>query len=141
MPIDCVWIGDLDDAPRELICKPGTDETVRPPGVCYWSPYTSSFLSKHYLDNVAAIRRPIVVELPYRQTDGRDPEFIRWHGCSFHIDSHPTSEPDAAWSVTVDMDSLIVGAKPLITVQPSIKCMDIYHGFLTDGVLTDDIGD
>jgi hypothetical protein len=41
------------------------------------------------------------------------------------------SDSDVGWTVT--------GTPPRITVQPSVNAEGSYHGFLTDGVFTDDI--
>lgn len=121
MPIDCVW--------RDV--RPEYED--RAAGACFFiplEPYRSS-LSKHYLANVAQERQPIMVMIQSRR-----PEWV----FPFIIDSHPSAEPDAHWDVTVDLASLVEGQKPSITVQPSILAYDAYHGYLTDGVLSDDLG-
>lgn len=121
MPIDCVW--------RDV--RPEYEQ--RRAGDCFFislEPYRS-LMSKHYLEHVAQIRQPIVVLI-----QSRNPEWV----FPFHIDSHPTGEPDAHWDVTVDLASLIDGQKPNITVHPSILVHEAYHGYLTAGVLTDDVG-
>ena len=89
-------------------------------------------LSTHYLENVAPIRPPIMVAIPFRGG-----------GCvSWCIDSHPTDSGQGEhWEVTVDLETLVVGQQPNITVSPSIRCAHSYHGFLTAGVFTPDIGD
>lgn len=124
MPIDCVW----------RATKP--DFENRDAGDCFFIQEPESFrsaLSKHYLADVAAVRNPIVVMIPYRgRSDGWCFPFI--------IDSHPSAEPDANWDVTVVLETLVDGQKPNITVQPSIKAEGAYHGYLTAGVLDDDIG-
>jgi hypothetical protein len=61
------------------------------------------------------------------------------HGTQFIIDSHPTDQPDGHWDVEIN-GPLVDGQKPDITVTPSIHAVGIYHGFLTNGVLTDDLG-
>lgn len=40
----------------------------------------------------------------------------------------------------MDLDSLMVGQVPRITVAPSIHLVRLWHGFLTDGVLSPDTG-
>jgi hypothetical protein len=57
-------------------------------------------------------------------------------GTTFIIDDHPTNQPDGGWDVQVDMSSLVVGQRPLITVHPSIHLVGIWHGWLAGGVLT-----
>lgn len=59
----------------------------------------------------------------------------------FVVDSYPTSDREGNWDVSVDLDSLVIGQKPNITVHPSINCVGIYHGWLQHGVLSDDLGD
>lgn len=117
MPIDCVWIEEPPD-------RPGV------PGECFWTGHRPPFLSKHYHDHVEQHRKPIVVMLPTR-TGG---------AVEFHIDSHPSDEPNEAWEVLVQSE-LVVGAKPLLTVRPSINCVGLWHGHLVDGTLSDDLGD
>jgi hypothetical protein len=112
MPIECVWLDKRPDRPWNT-------------GECFPFGYS---LSNHYLANVAQTREPISVMVPTR--DGRCTPFC--------IDSHPTNQPDGAWAVTISGD-LIEGQKPDITVQPSIHCIGLYHGFLTNGVLSDDM--
>lgn len=116
--IDCVWLGE---APEEGAIAPGSCFYVRD--------RSGPYLSQHYRDHVAVERRPIWVVIPARDaTPG-------W-GIDFCIDSHPTSEPAGAWTVTI-VGEFVIGAKPDITVQPSINAEGIWHGFLTHGVLTD----
>lgn len=91
-----------------------------------WSP---EYLSGHYLANVASTRLPIVLMLPTRRG-----------GCvPFCIDSRPSTDPAGAWSVEV-VGPLIVGRRPDITVSPSINAHETYHGHLTHGVLSPDLG-
>lgn len=115
MPIECVWFDERPDDGR------GWE-----PGWCFPLGY---YLSRHYLDNVAQLRPAISVMLP-----GRD-----GHASPFCIDSHPTADPDGAWTVECPWP-LAPGEKPLITVTPSIHAVGHYHGFLASGVLSDDLG-
>ena len=119
MPTDCVW----HDTPPE---------GGWPVGACFYSPYEHQ-MSKHYEANVRAARRPIMVVLPMR--GATQP----WHATTFVIDSHPTNDENAAWGVEVVMASLVDGQKPDITVTPSIDCRGLYHGYLTHGVISDDL--
>jgi hypothetical protein len=116
MPIELVWFEDRDAL--EGPWQPG------------WAFPLGYRLSKHYKCRVAKIRPAISVMLP-----GRD-----GHASPFCIDSYPTDKPDEAWEVVCPWP-LVVAEKPLITVRPSINAVGSYHGHLTDGVLTDDIGD
>lgn len=94
-------------------------------GECFWW-YKTDRMSPHWEEG---IRRPIAVVCPAWLND--EGELV---GTVFGIDNVSTvgKEP---WDVTVDMDSLIIGQKPHITVKPSIHLMGIWHGFLTDGML------
>lgn len=76
-----------------------------------------------------SIRKPIVVMCPMRWS--KDEQI---HGTPFWIDSLST-EKNEPWAVTVDMASLVIGQKPLITVAPSIHLIGIWHGWLQEGVL------
>lgn len=118
MPINCVW---LDKAP----------EGIWEPGWCFYAPFEYD-LSKHYLAEVRQDRPPIMVVLPIRGPH-------RIGGTQFIIDSHPTSDPEGNWEVQIE-GSFVDGQKPDITVTPSINALGIYHGYLTHGVLTDDLG-
>ncbi len=75
-------------------------------------------LSDHYFQRNAH-RQPLLLVLPGHQLfliDGKCWDNGRKYG---------------GWTVT--------GEAPLITVQPSINCKGLYHGFLTNGVLSDDV--
>jgi len=104
-----------------------------PPGCAFFAPpdsiYADFMLSDHYRENVAQHRRPIVVTIP---TD-------RKYCVAFCVDSHPTAEEKRheAWEVTIDESTFVNGERPLITVKPSIHIIGYYHGWLTDGVLSD----
>jgi hypothetical protein len=80
------------------------------------------FLSEHYKLNVAPIRKPITIVCPAWYQDGE------LRGTPFCIDSFPTKDPSSHWQVDVDLDSLVIGQKPRITVNPSIHLVDIWHG-------------
>lgn len=121
--LDLVWMGEAPESRRAEGLAPG--EYPWAAGMAFWAPYRYQ-LSKHYLANVAQVRRPIVVMLPAAGAP-----------CSWCIDAHPTGQPDGAWTVTVDLDSLVVGQKPRITCSPSLHAVGIWHGWLTDGALTE----
>lgn len=111
--IDCVWRGDPPDRPWV-------------PGDVFWFGYD---LSKHYRRHVRPERKPISVVVPTRGGGAT----------AFCIDSHPTGRPDEAWHVTI-VGELVEGERPDITVKPSIHCVGLWHGWLTNGVLSDDAG-
>ena len=75
-------------------------------------------LSDEYLAERRAHRLPLFVRLP-----GRAP-------MCFCIDS-AVSDETRGWTVT--------GEAPNITVSPSINIVGLWHGFLTSGILTDDL--
>lgn len=120
MPIDSVWKGDVgeNEGPYEV------------GWVGHLWPVWRQHLSKHFVNNIERIRKPISVVLPTRGGGA----------VVFCIDDAPTRDPDAAWTVTVDMNSLVIGQRPDITVAPSINCVGLYHGYYTNGVITDDLG-
>lgn len=122
-PISLTWKGDRDDL--------NNSRTEWEVGWAFFS--TGGFghgLSNHYLANVASIRKPIVVLCPMLSTkDGS------MQPTPFCIDKFPTHKPDEHWDVTVDLESLVVGQKPIITVNPSIHLVGIWHGWLQNGIL------
>jgi hypothetical protein len=64
---------------------------------------------------------------PYDTTNPNDPGYcIELPGGAF-IDMNQIKEK---WTVT--------GSLPNITVVPSINCIGRYHGFITDGIISDD---
>ncbi len=74
-------------------------------------------LSDYYRDKNYT-RKPLLVRLPGRIlfcVDGK-----QWSDGKFF----------GGWKVT--------GEAPLITVEPSINCVGVYHGLLVNGVLSDD---
>lgn len=123
-PVPLTWMGHHDDLP----------EGMWEPGWAFYSDpgkFATSGLSDQYMMRDAEQRLPIVVMCPaWRLADG----IVR--GTLFCIDSHPTNDAASAWDVTLDLDSLVVGSQPSITVRPSIHLVGIWHGWLTDGVLT-----
>lgn len=78
------------------------------------------YLTDEYIRDHMSKRPPIAVRLP--------------SGDSFVVDSRCTVDgvfQDHGWTVT--------GEPPNITVTPSINMVNTYHGFLTNGVLSDDV--
>lgn len=75
------------------------------------------YLSTRYAAEHMARRPPLMVRLP--------------GGIDFCIDSRADSPGgESGWTVT--------GEPPAITVSPSINVMHHYHGFIREGVITDD---
>lgn len=119
-PIPLVWMGSYEDLPE-------TDDGWQV-GWAFFG--LGHALSEHYKANVASVREPITVMCPARRRhDGT------LQATTFCIDSHPTDEPSAAWTVTVDLDSLVVGQQPMISVAPSIHLVGMWHGWLEQGIL------
>lgn len=121
-PTNCVWMGEFETLP----------EGPWQVGWCFFG--LGYYLSDHYKTNVAQLRKPITVMIPalLHWDDGR-PDVL---GCTvFCIDSHPTSDMKSHWDVTVAMESLVIGGRPDITVNPSIHAVGIWHGWLQGGVL------
>lgn len=134
--IECVWMGEIYDEQGEPVPGPLNDGNGWEVGWCFYMGYS---LSNHYKENVASLRKPITVILPMRgRTGWKTPEGL--YPVNFCIDSHPTSKPEGAWTVEVDLETLVVGYRPDITVAPSIDCRGLYHGFVQHGLITDDIG-
>lgn len=114
-PTPCVWMGDYEDMPEGE-----------------WSVGSAFFWDVFF--NIdpkfdRSVRKPIVVMCPTNFG-------TKWpmHATPFWIDSLSTEKKEP-WAVTVDMDSLVIGQKPIITVSPSIHLIGIWHGWLQDGVL------
>ncbi len=74
-------------------------------------------LSDEYKRDWAGKRDPLWVILP--------------SGTWFCVDSRTTDGDGHGWTVT--------GEPPNITVDPSINAVGLYHGWLKDGVLSDDV--
>ena len=92
--------------------------------------YGGMALSNHFLLNTMNVRKPIMVLCPFPGANGT------LDATPFCIDSSPTNDGENHWDVTVDLDSLVVGAKPNITVHPSIHLVGFWHGWLKEGVLS-----
>ena len=129
-PTDCIWMGTSDDLPDGDGYKVG------------WMFFSWGWnLSDHYKNNVAQVRQPISVICPtmLHWEDGSYPD--RLSGTPFCIDSYPTPDDDkpvntaAHWDLTVDLSTLVVGKKPMITVNPSIHLIGTWHGWLQNGIL------
>lgn len=120
-PTPLIWMGDYQGLP---------DSEWRVGWAFFWD---SSFGDLNpAFDH--SIRQPITVLCPYmlHWTDGSKPDRL---GCTpFCIDKLST-ESRKPWDVTVDMSTLVIGQKPMITVSPSIHLIGIWHGWLQEGIL------
>lgn len=105
---------------------------TREVGMMWWLPwddpdirsyYLEHALSRQYLETHLLRRHPIIVVLP-----GIVPVCLDEKYCGGHWGDNPTGE---GWQVT--------GEPPKVTVQPSINLVGVYHGWLHDGVLSDDV--
>lgn len=123
-PTPLVWMGHINDLDQ--------DRRVWDYGWAFYTDVgqwaTAMDLSPHYMANVQPTRKPIVVMCPMES-----PISKRW-GTPFCIDKLSTQKREP-WHVTVDLDTLVVGQKPLITVSPSIHIVGYWHGWLQEGVL------
>lgn len=82
--------------------------------------YLAYHLSRQYVEQWLGKRDPIMVCLP--------------NGEYFCVDSkygRPENVTNEGWTVT--------GEAPAITVSPSINCIGRWHGFLTAGILSNDV--
>lgn len=93
----------------------------RKPGDMWFAPWmtNSTDLSRQYLRDWQGKRPPIAVITP--------------DGYPFLIDSKYSRSPIGGdgWTVT--------GEAPNITVSPSINRVGFYHGWLKNGILSDDV--
>jgi len=127
MTVECVWFDTAPERPWR-------------PGMVFPDPYRIE-LSQRIKGQLASGERafPIAVCTPMRGDElwkAAHPGEER--GQWFGLDCHPTGKPDGHWNVVI-VGELVEGAKPDITVTPSMNAVGIYHGYLTNGVLSDDI--
>ena len=128
MPWQCRLVDSYDERKALKDAQPdgrlpiGTmwhDEDLYSPEGTPWEP--NCFLSVQYFRDHAGKRHALWVRLP----DGHD----------FCLDSacydHGRDPNGNGWTVT--------GEAPNITVSPSINCIGSYHGWLQNGVLSDDV--
>lgn len=57
---------------------------------------------------------------------------------AFCVDSCPTDQPANSWTVSIEGD-LVDGHGVRLTVTPSIHIPGAYHGYVTGGMITDDL--
>jgi hypothetical protein len=77
-------------------------------------------LSKYYKSHNKQNRPPLVVCLPDSQVQYTP----------FCVDIASDDDDDKGWTVT--------GTPPLITVTPSINAVGSYHGYIKNGIISDD---
>lgn len=121
-PIACVWFDEVPEGPWHA-------------GWCFPQGYS---LSHHFTDHVEGTRPPISVCIPMRRDTAWSAEHGFQRGTVFCVDSHPTNDPAGGWTVTL-AQPLVTGERPRLTVAPSINAVDIFHGYLVDGFLSDDL--
>lgn len=94
-------------------------------GDCWYYPFALDTLdiSEEYHRDWEGKRPPIVVVLPQRS-----PVTGEITGWPFCVDECATDKT-TGWTVT--------GELPNITCTPSINAVGAYHGYITDGVLSD----
>lgn len=114
-PVDCVWMGTYDDLPKG-------------PYQIGWAFFWDAVFGELDPAFDRSIRPPITVMIPSPSLDGS------LRGTIFCIDKLSSTKRQP-WSRTVDPASLVVGAKPDITVSPSIHAIGCWHGWLEHGVL------
>lgn len=120
-PTPLVWMGAWDEM--------GAWDRDRHPYVVGWAMFASGRVGVHREVNPALDRPPILVHVPMGRRDDGLLYAMQWCIDGFSTVSH---QP---WQVTVDMDSLVVGQQPLITVAPSIHIVGYWHGWLEQGIL------
>lgn len=118
-PLPLTWVGHYDDIK-------GNDALTWQRGWAFFSdPGKYAVISPV---RPGLNRLPIVVMCPMGDATAH-------HNCTpFCIDS-PATSGAGYWDVTVDEATLVVGQQPLITVNPSIHLVGIWHGWLHNGVL------
>lgn len=95
--------------------------------VPHWA--NSNIISKRYKEEYSKTRPPLKVILPSSHSK---------HGDIFLIDRFASDDPnEKGWEVIL-VGELVDGQTPDITLKPSINCVGSYHGYITNGVITDD---
>lgn len=125
MPIECVWMGEFAELPP-------TDYV--PGWTFFGGPWAKNRVaSNEYKRFTYRKRAEICVILP----DRRHPTE---RGYGFCVDSAFSNSPEGeGWYVECDPEKLRVGERPPLTVMPSINVEGVYHGFITDGIIHDDL--
>lgn len=117
MPYPLFVIDDLKEKSRRW--EPGAMwfiESYGPDGE-HRGVFLDSMASLEYKRDWADKRSPICVCLP--------------GGGWWTVDQKPSNGSESGWTVT--------GDAPNLTAQPSINAEGLYHGWLKDGVLSDDL--
>lgn len=115
MPWPCFLIARTPDL-KAFVTDEGREQ-ARIPGAMWWAS-PDSLPKDHSVPAGAFDRFPklLCVRLP--------------SGGSFHPQIPPAGESHG-WEIT--------GEPPKVTIRPSINHVGVYHGYLTDGVLSDDL--
>ncbi|WDL96961.1 hypothetical protein [Alicyclobacillus sp. ALC3] len=90
------------------------------------------FFANEYLQNSVSLKHLSAHYLA--EPAGRPPLWVMTPGGCWCVDERPFVRgewTDGGWKVT--------GTAPNITARPSINFPGLYHGWLTDGVLSDDL--
>lgn len=89
----------------------------------------SNMLSNKYKNEAAGKRPPLMVILPSIHSE---------YGDRFIVDRGASDDPDnKGWDVVI-VGELKDGETPDITLSPSINCVGSYHGYIRNGIITDD---
>lgn len=112
-PLFMVEVQEIDGWPREMQA-----------GQCWFAPWLlrdehKDCLSPKYWAQWAAIRPPLYVTLPNLDV--------------FCVDSYAREggkKLGSGWDVS--------GTAPILTISPSINIVGYYHGWIRDGIITDD---
>ncbi len=91
-------------------------------GAEYFDYYSAHILSDEYKRDWLGKRATIIVQLP----SDPSPNYPAGYSYPFCVDSRANGLT-GGWTVT--------GEVPNITVTPSIHCVGIWHGFITNGVI------
>jgi hypothetical protein len=86
-------------------------------------------LSQRYNSGENGKRHPLMVMLP---------SIYNKDGERFLVDRYASGDANkTGWKVIL-IGELVDGQKPDITMEPSINCVGSYHGYIRNGVITDD---
>ena len=118
MPVQCRFVDREEQIARGEKPQPGDMWFV--PAML--DPAHNGFYLKHILSNEyqrdwLGKRAPLIIVLP--------------NGDWFNPDSRYSDRGGPGWTV--------IGKPPCITVSPSINCVGRWHGWLQNGVLSDDV--
>lgn len=87
----------------------------------------SNMISDAYLALPEPRRPPLIVILPSKYPGGD----------RFLVDRKPSDKKTGGWDVTIQGE-MVDGQQLDITLHPSINCEGSYHGYIRQGVITND---